>query len=125
MSTTSTKVDYNYYNADFGGELISSEVQFNRYLKKAILFLNVNANGQYDPTMTEIKDCLCALCDRLLEEAISPSDISEKVGNWSKSAGTTNKLQQDLGDIFYGYLGNLSISSIWACQPMLDSNNII
>lgn len=54
-------IDYNYYLKKFGGKVIESEREFNKYRDKAVGYINSVTSRQGNDS--EIGEAVCVLCE--------------------------------------------------------------
>lgn len=118
--------DYEYYTDNFGGELYTQSITFNRAAIKASRLIKQATHGLIDEEnladmgyCVPIKDCTCALAERILElknedeagrvasESVGPHSVSYR----SEARKTTKELDREYYHVIEEYLAETGLLS--------------
>lgn len=105
-------LNYDYYKNNFLGDIIPSEILFNKFKKQAENYVLSHINK---PVLTEqLYDVICAIAEVDYNDSITEDNlVSESIGGWSRTYSSGNNSKKDIRSrkqaLLYDYLANTGL----------------
>ncbi len=83
--------DFEFYCDEYGGSDITDSDEFERFAKKARLFITRVTSGEPDFEDEDVRSCLCAIAEIYAADSLSGRIVREKIDDYEAEYGEADE----------------------------------